>query len=75
MSGGNPEDFRTRCTPANAAQSLWSRDPSVWGQGYLSAYPPDQFALLEQFTPYATIWRPTIRFISFWPVFSTVRSS
>ena len=58
MSGGNPEDFRTRCTPANAAQSLWSRDPSVWGQGYLSAYPPDQFALLEQFTPYATIWAP-----------------
>lgn len=58
LSKGRPEEFRTRCTPANAAQSLWSSAPSVWGEGYLSAYPPDQFALLEQFTPYATIWAP-----------------
>ena len=25
---------------------------------FLSAYSPDQFALLEQYTPYATIWAP-----------------
>ena len=28
------------------------------GKGFVSAYSPDQFALLEQFTPYATIWAP-----------------
>lgn len=58
LSAGDPAAFATACTPHNAAQSLWSRDPSCWGEGYLSAYPPDQFALLEQFTPYATIWAP-----------------
>lgn len=58
LSAGDPAAFATACTPRNAAQSLWSRDPSCWGEGYLSAYPPDQFALLEQFTPYATIWAP-----------------
>ncbi len=58
LSGGNAKDFKTVCTPDNAAQSLWSKDPSCWGKGYLGAYPPDQFALLEQYTPYATIWAP-----------------
>lgn len=58
MSEGNPEDFETQCTPSNAAQGLWSKDPSTWGEGFLSAYSPDQFALLEQYTPYATIWAP-----------------
>ena len=58
MSQGDPAAFRTACTPANAVQSLWSRSPGSWGKGFLSAYSPDQFALLEEFTPYATIWAP-----------------
>lgn len=57
-SQGDPAGFRTECTPNNAVQSLWSRNPATWGTGYLGAYPPDQFALLEKFTPYATIWAP-----------------
>lgn len=58
MSEGDPAEFETQCTPSNAAQSMWSTDPSTWGEGFLSAYSPDQFALLEQYTPYATIWAP-----------------
>lgn len=58
LSKGRPQDFKTACTPTSAAQSLWSKDPSTWGEGFLSAYSPDQFALLEQLTPYATIWAP-----------------
>ena len=57
-SKGKPQDFVTACTPDDCAQEKWSRDPSVWGEGFLSAYSPDQFALLEQFTPYAKIWAP-----------------
>ncbi len=58
MAEGDPEAFVTACTPSSAAQSFWSKDPKTWGRGFLSAYSPDQFALLEQFTPYATIWAP-----------------
>lgn len=58
LSKGDPAAFRTVCTPNHASQRLWSRDPSTWGEGFLSAYSPDQFALLEQYTPYATIWAP-----------------
>ena len=58
MSEGDPAAFETQCTPSDAAQSKWSKDPSTWGEGFLSAYSPDQFALLEQYTPYATIWAP-----------------
>lgn len=58
LSKGNPKDFKTQCTPDNVSQSLWSKDPSEWGEGFLSAYSPDQFALLEQYTPYKTIWAP-----------------
>ncbi len=58
ISCGEPAGFRTDCTPCNAVQSLWSRNPDTWGEGFLSAYSPDQFALLEEFTPYATIWAP-----------------
>lgn len=29
-----------------------------FGAGYLGAYPPDQFAALERFTTYPTIWAP-----------------
>ncbi|CUX47135.1 beta-L-arabinofuranosidase domain-containing protein [Clostridium sp. C105KSO13] len=58
MSKGEPQDFKTKCTSGDAPQSKWSNDPSTWGEGYISAYSPDQFALLEQYTPYATIWAP-----------------
>lgn len=58
ISNGEPAGFQTACTPNNAVQSLWSRNPDTWGKGFLSAYSPDQFALLEEFTPYATIWAP-----------------
>lgn len=58
MAEGSPEDFTTACNPKNAAQSLWSTDPKTWGEGFISAYSPDQFALLEQYTPYNTIWAP-----------------
>ena len=58
LSKGKPQDFKTACTPTSAAQSKWSTDPSTWGEGFISAYSPDQFALLEQYTPYATIWAP-----------------
>ncbi|MCD7776150.1 MAG: glycoside hydrolase family 127 protein, partial [Firmicutes bacterium] len=57
-SHGRPRDFVTSCTPDDCGQEKWSRDPSVWGEGFISAYSPDQFALLEQFTPYAKIWAP-----------------
>ena len=58
LSQGKASEFKTQCTPGNAAQNLWSTDPSAWGEGFISAYSPDQFALLEQYTPYATIWAP-----------------
>ena len=58
LSKGKPQDFQTACTPSSAAQSKWRTDPSTWGEGFISAYSPDQFALLEQYTPYATIWAP-----------------
>ncbi len=57
-SHGAPQDFVTACTPDDCGQSKWSRNPDTWGEGFLSAYSPDQFALLEQFTPYAKIWAP-----------------
>lgn len=58
MSKGDPAAFRTVCSPEDAGQDKWSRDPGCWGEGYISAYSPDQFALLEQFTKYNTIWAP-----------------
>lgn len=58
MADGDPAEFVTSCTPEDCSQDKWSRDPSKWGRGFLSAYSPDQFALLEQFTPYAKIWAP-----------------
>ena len=57
-SKGHPTDFKTECEPTHAPQSLWSTQPAKWGRGFVSAYSPDQFALLEQLTPYATIWAP-----------------
>lgn len=58
LSKGNASEFKSNCTKEDVDQSKWSSDPGVWGEGYLSAYPPDQFALLEQYTPYPTIWAP-----------------
>lgn len=43
---------------AGVDQSGWSKDPTKWGEGFISAYSPDQFALLEKYTPYAQIWAP-----------------
>ena len=57
-SKGRAREFVTACTPDDCPQEKWNTDPGVWGQGFLSAYSPDQFALLEQFTPYAKIWAP-----------------
>ena len=54
MSDGNAADFKT----AGTSQNVWSTDPTTWGKGFISAYSPDQFALLEVYTPYATIWAP-----------------
>ncbi|MFA9466244.1 MAG: beta-L-arabinofuranosidase domain-containing protein [Velocimicrobium sp.] len=54
MSKGDPAAFVTKGTN----QADWSTDPSVWGDGFISGYSPDQFALLEQYIPYATIWAP-----------------
>ncbi len=54
MSKGDPREFKSR----GVDQSLWSTNPRKWGEGYISAYSPDQFALLEKYTPYAQIWAP-----------------
>ena len=53
-SKGDPSGFKTKGT----SQSVWSSNPEEWGEGFISAYSPDQFALLESYTPYATIWAP-----------------
>ena len=45
-------------TSKGVDQSVWSTNPNEWGEGFLSAYSPDQFALLEKYTPYAQIWAP-----------------
>lgn len=54
MSQGDAKAF----TSAGVDQSLWSTDPTEWGEGFISAYSPDQFSLLERYTPYAQIWAP-----------------
>ncbi len=57
-SKGNPADFET----AGVKVDTWSTDPNEWGEGFISAYSPDQFALLEIYTPYGSpdsgIWAP-----------------
>ena len=50
LSGGVPSEFSHALENAG--------EPAVWGEGYIGAYPPDQFALLEELTPYPTIWAP-----------------
>lgn len=54
LSQGNPQQFKTQ----GVDQTLWSGDYTTWGEGYLGAYPPDPFALLEQYRPYGQIWAP-----------------
>lgn len=54
LSKGDPAAFETKGTD----QKVWNTNPEEWGEGFISAYSPDQFALLEQYTPYATIWAP-----------------
>ncbi len=58
LSKGNAEDFVSEASKQNPGSEYWSTDPKEWGEGFLSAYSPDQFALLEEFTPYASIWAP-----------------
>ena len=57
-SKGDPAAFKTN----GVLTSGWSKDPNEWGEGFISAYSPDQFALLEQYTPYGSpdqgIWAP-----------------
>lgn len=54
LSQGEPQNFKTQ----GVDQTLWSKEYTTWGEGYISAYPPDQFALLEQYTPYGQVWAP-----------------
>lgn len=54
LSKGDPAAFTTKGTD----QAVWNTNPEEWGEGFISAYSPDQFALLEVYTPYATIWAP-----------------
>lgn len=53
-SKGDPAAFKTKGTE----QKNWSKNPKEWGSGYIGAFPPDQFALLEQYTEYGKIWAP-----------------
>lgn len=58
QSKGDAAAFKTK----GVLTSTWSKDPNEWGEGFISAYSPDQFALLEQYTPYGSpdsgIWAP-----------------
>lgn len=58
MSKGEAKDFVTK----GVLTANWSTNPDEWGEGFVSAYSPDQFALLEQYVPYGSpdsgIWAP-----------------
>lgn len=43
MSKGEAKDFVTK----GVLTANWSKDPNEWGEGFVSAYSPDQFALLD----------------------------
>ncbi len=58
MCHGKASDFVAKGDCDHPEESLWSRNPEEWGEGFLSAYSPDQFALLEKFTKYNKIWAP-----------------
>ncbi|MGM9551749.1 MAG: beta-L-arabinofuranosidase domain-containing protein [Clostridia bacterium] len=58
MCKGKASDFKTKGDSEHAGEEMWSKNPEEWGEGFLSAYSPDQFALLEKFTKYKDIWAP-----------------
>lgn len=53
-SSGDPAEFKAKGTN----QGVWSKNPGKWGEGYIGAFPPDQFSLLEEYTEYGKIWAP-----------------
>lgn len=63
-SKGDPKAFKISGSTMqdSLAVSTWSKDPTKWGEGFISAYSPDQFALLEVYAPYGSpnsgIWAP-----------------
>ncbi len=63
-SKGDPKAFKISGSTMqeSLAVSTWSKNPAEWGEGFISAYSPDQFALLEVYAPYgqpnAGIWAP-----------------
>lgn len=63
-SKGNPADFKISGSTMqdSLAEDTWSKDPDTWGEGFISGYSPDQFALLEVYAPYGSpgngIWAP-----------------
>lgn len=63
-SKGNAKDFKISGTGMEDSLDVntWSKDPNEWGEGFISAYSPDQFALLEVYAPYGSpgsgIWAP-----------------
>lgn len=63
-SKGKPEDFKISGSTMQDSLDVntWSKDPNTWGEGFISAYSPDQFALLEVYAPYGSpgsgIWAP-----------------
>lgn len=63
-SKGNAKDFKISGSTMQDSLDVntWSKDPNEWGEGFLSAYSPDQFALLEVYAPYGSpgtgIWAP-----------------
>ncbi len=58
MCHGKASDFICRGDSEHPEEELWNTNPEEWGEGFLSAYSPDQFALLEKFTKYPKIWAP-----------------
>ncbi|MCI9447373.1 MAG: hypothetical protein HFH36_08265 [Lachnospiraceae bacterium] len=63
-SKGNAQDFKISGSTMEDSLDVntWSKDPNEWGEGFISAYSPDQFALLEVYAPYGSpgsgIWAP-----------------
>ncbi|WP_231595901.1 beta-L-arabinofuranosidase domain-containing protein [Sphingobacterium endophyticum] len=55
--GPNKQDFDSDLTEAGIRTDYWN-----WGEGFISAYPPDQFIMLENGATYGTknnqIWAP-----------------
>ncbi len=59
----NPNALYNSASPSSSTsvQTNWSTDIKLWGKGYISAYAPDQFKLVEDGAPYNTtygVWAP-----------------